>query len=86
MIQEIIKILYTHRFPLIIEKDTQEAIEKKFSENNIKYNREYRLDKDNIPDFFIDGAAIEIKIKGKLEDNNLPKNFNTNSIIAFYSK
>ncbi len=64
MIHEIIKLLYSHRFPLVKEKDTQESIEQKFLDNNIKYNREYRLDADNIPDFFIDGVAIEIKIKG----------------------
>jgi len=34
----------------------------------------------------IDKKNLEIKIKSKIEDGDLPKNFNLNSIIAFYSK
>ena len=34
----------------------------------------------------IDKKNLEIKIKGNPEDNDLPKNFNMNSIVAFYSK
>lgn len=34
----------------------------------------------------IDKKNLEIKIKGEPENNDLPKNFNLNSIIAFYSK
>jgi len=64
MINTILKTLYSHRFPLVIEKETQSAIEAKFLENNIEYSREHRLDNKNIPDFFIDGIAIEVKIKG----------------------
>lgn len=63
MIEIIINIL-SSRFPLEKEKETQEAIEKKFTENGIVFNREHHLDHDNIPDFFIDGIAIEVKIKG----------------------
>ncbi len=64
MVTEIVKILSSHRFPLNNEKDTQAAIEAKFQLNEINYTREHRLDPQNIPDFFIDGIAIEIKIKG----------------------
>lgn len=66
MINKILKVLYSHRFPLVIEKETQKAIEEKFSENEIPYSREHRLDEKNIPDFFIDidGIAIEVKVKG----------------------
>jgi hypothetical protein len=52
------------RFPLEREKDTQAAIALKFKEQNIDVQKEYYLDSKNIPDFFIDGIAIEIKIKG----------------------
>ncbi len=62
--KRVIDILSSHRFPLEKEKETQEAIEKAFVDNSIAYNREYHLDKNSIPDFFIDGTAIEIKIKG----------------------
>lgn len=62
--QSIIKIISSHRFPLEKEKETQASIESRFVENGISYSREHILDKNNIPDFFIDGIAIEIKIKG----------------------
>lgn len=53
---DVIKILSSTRFPLEKEKETQAA--------GIVFNREYKLDPVNIPDFFIDGTAIEVKIKG----------------------
>jgi len=64
MINTILKTLYSHRFPLVVEKETQAAIEEKFAENGVPYSREHRLDEKNIPDFFVDGIAIEVKIKG----------------------
>lgn len=64
MVEQIISILSSHRFPLEKEKETQAEIEKKFIQNGIKFSREHHLDPDNIPDFFIDGIAIEVKIKG----------------------
>jgi len=64
MINKVLKILYSHRFPLVVEKETQHAIEEKFSDNDVPYSREHRLDEKNIPDFFIEGIAIEVKIKG----------------------
>ena len=46
-----------------------------------------KLKKHETPSWLlIDKKKLEIKIKGKPENNDLPKNFNTNSIIAFYSK
>ncbi len=46
-----------------------------------------RLKKYEAPSWMeIDKKNLEIKIKGEPENNDLPKNFNTNSIIAFYSK
>jgi len=66
MINKIIKVLCSHRFPLIIEKETQKVIEERFLENEIPFIKEHRLDAQNIPDFFIDteGIAIEVKVKG----------------------
>jgi hypothetical protein len=64
MIEQVLNILSSNRFPLEKEKETQTIMEVRFAEKGIKYNREHRLDADNIPDFFIDGIAIEIKIKG----------------------
>ena len=65
MVQDILKILLLHRYPLEREKETQAAIEKRLVDAGItNYIREHHLDKENIPDFFIDGVAIEVKIKG----------------------
>jgi len=66
VLENILRTLRSHRFPLVIEKETQKAIEEKFSDNGIVFNREHRLDAQNIPDFFINeyGIAIEVKIKG----------------------
>ena len=64
MIDTIIGIISATRLPLHNEKILQEAIEELFVKNNVSFSREYRLDKFNIPDFFIDGIAVEIKIKG----------------------
>ncbi len=65
MINKVLKILYSHRFPLVVEKETQAAIEQRFVENEIPYSREHNLDEKSIPDFFIDGSiAVEVKIKG----------------------
>lgn len=64
MINTLIKILSSQPLPLEKEKETQELIEALFKKNAIAYNREHMLDTNNIPDFFIDGIAIEVKIKG----------------------
>lgn len=64
MIFEIIRILSSARLPLDDEKKLQLSIIELFDKYNIPYQREYILDSANVPDFFIDGIAIEIKIKG----------------------
>ena len=63
-IADIIKLLSNKKFILNDEKELQKSIENIFISNNVSYEREYVLDKKNRPDFFIDGIAIEIKIKG----------------------
>lgn len=63
-IQEIISILSHCKFSLENEKKLQSEIASKFEQSGISFDKEYFLDKKNIPDFFIDGIAIEIKIKG----------------------
>ncbi len=64
MVNEIVEILSKHRFVLDNEKEAQYQIGLVMHGNDINTEREYRLDKKNIPDFFIDGLAIEVKIKG----------------------
>ena len=63
-IQNILRVISNSRFPLHNEKELQLAIENLFTEKGIQFDREHRLDDKNIPDFFISGIAIEIKIKG----------------------
>lgn len=63
-IGEIIKLLSTKRFIVNDEKELQKSIEDVFKVSGVEYEREFRLDPKNRPDFFINGIAIEIKIKG----------------------
>jgi hypothetical protein len=57
-------IFRSMRFDFATEKIVQKQIEDRLKELNIVHEREKRLDKDNIPDFFIDGLCIEVKVKG----------------------
>jgi hypothetical protein len=61
---EIIRLVSSARMPLHNEKELQKYIGNVFFKQEISFEREYKLDDDNIPDFFIDGIAIEVKIKG----------------------
>jgi len=63
-IGDIIKLLSTKRFIITDEKELQKSIEDVFKASGAQYKREFILDQKNRPDFFIDGIAIEIKIKG----------------------
>jgi len=63
-IQEIFKVLKSRSLPITTEKEVQLEIEKLFTEKKISFEREYRFDNKNIVDFFVNGIAIEVKIKG----------------------
>ena len=60
----VIKALTGKRFQLDTEVELQLQIATIFTEAGLLFQREHRLDAKNRPDFFIDGLAIEIKIKG----------------------
>jgi hypothetical protein len=64
LIIQIGDILGSTRFSLQDEKVMQAEIEAAFKKAGMIYLREHRLSNESIPDFFIDGIAIEIKIKG----------------------
>ena len=64
IIHKILSVLSSNRFPVNHEKDTQEYIDMAFKRKGLLIHREYKLDEKNIPDFFVDGIAIEVKIKG----------------------
>ena len=61
---EITSLLSTYKLPLHDEKMLQRGIEEALTKNGVAFEREHHLDKASIPDFFINGLAIEVKIKG----------------------
>lgn len=60
----LIRLIETHRCPLTDEKLTQAALETMFLDAGLDVKREHRLSKSDIPDFYIDGIVVEVKIKG----------------------
>jgi hypothetical protein len=64
MIESIVAALNHSRFLLHDEKDLQQQMEKRLSDCGIVFSREHRLDARSIPDFYIDGIVVEVKIKG----------------------
>lgn len=63
-ILRVIRVLSKERLPLQNEKDLQEKIQRLLYENKLVFNREQKLDEDNIPDLFDYDIAIEVKTKG----------------------
>lgn len=68
MLSDFYKKIICKRLPLHDEKELQEEIANTLRETLCVYEKEYRLDNENIPDFFLseEGVAIEIKIKGNV--------------------
>ena len=64
MIKKIHKILSNQRFDLSDEKFLQGQIAAVLSQNGVLVEVEYRLSPKDVVDFFFDGIAIEVKIKG----------------------
>lgn len=60
----IISYIKQFKFDLSTESILQKQIEDVFKNGLYKYEREFELNKNDRPDFFIDGIAIEVKIKG----------------------
>lgn len=67
-IETIFHILKSSFLPVTTEKEVQGDMENAFLFHDLKHEREYRLDNKNIVDFFVDGIAIEVKIKGSKKD------------------
>lgn len=63
-IHDIISLISGKRFDLTHEKTTQLQMQAMFVRAEIPFVRHLELDDKNIPDFFLDGIAIEVKIKG----------------------
>lgn len=62
--KKIIDVLSVVKFDLHNEKSLQEQVFKALISSGVNVQKEYRLDKENIPDFYVEGIAIEAKIKG----------------------
>ncbi len=64
-VSSVMRALSRCRFSLSNEKELQTEISKKFEELGFdEIKREHRLDCDSVVDFFYQGVAIEVKIKG----------------------
>lgn len=55
--------LRSSRFPLGSEVKTQEAIENALTAAGIDHCREFRLSSEDRVDFFVNGVAVEIKVR-----------------------
>jgi len=60
----IIELLSKYQFSLTSETELQSQIKEILESNNIPFEKEYNLDDKNRPDFFLEGIALEVKIKG----------------------
>lgn len=67
-IHDIIGIIKRGRFDLQHEKTTQAQMDAWLKRHGFSLDREHYLDDSNIPDFFHEGIAIEVKIKGRKKD------------------
>ena len=63
LVNEIYSALRGQRLPISDEKELQKQMRNVFERAEIDVKSEYRLDDNNIVDFFYCGLAIEVKIK-----------------------
>lgn len=61
---QVLRILSKYKFYFNDEKDLQDKVEDVLKSHGVAYKREYRLSSSDIVDFFIDGLAVELKVKG----------------------
>lgn len=64
MIPEVLRVLSGARMDLSSEVLLKRDMADIFKRHGFKFQAEYVLDKANRPDFYYDGVAIEVKIKG----------------------
>lgn len=63
-IQNVLQIFSTYQFTLSSEDELKTQMKTVLEQNQIEFVKEHALDKKNRPDFFIEGYAVEVKIKG----------------------
>lgn len=64
---EILAALNSYRFNFATEEELQRGIAQVFDRHAITYEREYRLNAQDRPDFFIDGICVECKVDGSTQ-------------------
>ncbi len=67
------EILGTYRYNFASERDLQDGIAQVLFQRGIRFAREVRLPpakkgEQDIPDFMVDGIAVEVKVDGGLSD------------------
>lgn len=65
---ELATALEQTKLPSTTEEHLQVAIAARLTELGVTFEREHRLSAKDRPDFFVDGLAIEVKIKGTLTE------------------
>lgn len=64
-INDIMFIIDKYRYNNVAtEKELQDDIAEAFLKNDIQFTREYQVNEESRPDFYINGIGVEIKIKG----------------------
>jgi len=63
LLKKLMASMKNRRVPISNEKRTQQKIAEVIQP--LGFIKEYQLDEKNIPDFFAEGIAVEIKIKGQ---------------------
>jgi hypothetical protein len=66
--REIFAALAGARLPLSSEQRLQDAIEKRFADAGLAFEREKRLSAHDVVDFMVGTIAVEVKIKGGKRD------------------
>jgi hypothetical protein len=62
--QAIIQLLRSTTIDLSNEKRAQADVEKVLTLSGIPFQREVRLSSEDVVDFFVEGVALELKLKG----------------------
>lgn len=60
------EILGAYRYSFVNERDLQDGIAQVLRLRGIRFDRELRLAPEDVPDFMVDGTAVEVKVDGSL--------------------
>jgi hypothetical protein len=60
------EVLGAYRYSFAHERDLQDGIAQVLRLRGIRFDREVRLAPEDVPDFMVDGIAVEVKVDGGL--------------------